>query len=147
MENARIDQPLPGTRLTEISNGKYYMVLVQYAGRLNAEKLRKIVKEHTNGELSRKMINIRLVAEEISDELSGFGHNSVTPVGIKTRLPIIMSHHIAALVPDFFWLGAGEEDLKVGMSAGEFIEAYKPIVADCTNDDGGSGSDNVYGGE
>lgn len=137
MQNTRIDQPLPGTHLTDVSNGKYYMVLVQYAARLNAEKLRNIVKKHTNGKLSKKMINVRLVAEEISDELSGFGHNSVTPVGIKTRLPIIMSHRIAALVPDFFWLGAGEVDLKVGMSAGEFIEAYKPIVADCTYDDDG----------
>ena len=51
---------------------------------------------------------------------------------MATRLPIIMSHCIEQLRPDFFWLGAGEVDLKVGMSAAQFIAAYKPIVVDCT---------------
>ena len=43
-----------------------------------------------------------------------------------------MSHDIANLKPDFFWIGAGEVDLKVGMSAAECIEKYNPMVLDCT---------------
>lgn len=35
---------------------------------------------------------MRLAPEAISDELSGFSHNAVSPIGVKTRLPIIMSH-------------------------------------------------------
>lgn len=77
---------------------------------------------------------MRLCPEAVSDELSGFEHNAVSPIGIKTRLPIIMSHRIAQLNPDFFWLGAGEVDLKVGLSAAEFVEKYHPHVVDCTYD-------------
>lgn len=42
--------------------------------------------------LQRRFFNMRLAPEEVSDQLSGFTHNAVTPIGIKTRLPIIMSH-------------------------------------------------------
>jgi len=68
----------------------------------------------------------------ISNELTGFEHNAVSPVGIRTRLPIILSHRIAQLRPDLFWLGAGEVDLKVGLSAADFIREYQPHVVDCT---------------
>jgi prolyl-tRNA editing enzyme YbaK/EbsC (Cys-tRNA(Pro) deacylase) len=78
---------------------------------------------------------MRLAPEEVSDALTGFEHNGVSPIGTKTRLPIIFSHRIAALDPDVFWLGAGEVDLKLGMSAAVFISAYAPHVVDCTYDD------------
>ena len=54
---------------------------------------------------------------------------------MATRLPIVVSHRIAALSPDVFWLGAGETDLKVGLRAPEFAAAYAdaPVfVVDCT---------------
>lgn len=134
MENTRCEGLLPGKTLTDPGNGKYYLVIVQYTAKLNAEKLKVLVKGLTEGALSKKQINMRLVAEEISQNLSGFGHNAVSPIGIKTRLPIIFSHKIAELQPDFFWLGAGEVDLKVGMKAADFIEVYNPLVYDCTMD-------------
>lgn len=56
----------------------------------------------------------------------------VTPICMKTRLPIFMSDRIEQLPTDFFWLGAGEVDLKVGMPVQQFIAAYKPILVDCT---------------
>jgi hypothetical protein len=62
-------------------------------------------------------------------------HNAVSPVGLKdTTLPIVLSHKIAELQPDFFWLGGGEVDLKLGFRAADFIQAYKPFVIDCTAD-------------
>jgi prolyl-tRNA editing enzyme YbaK/EbsC (Cys-tRNA(Pro) deacylase) len=60
----------------------------------------------------------------------------VSPVGIRTRLPIILSHRIAQLRPGTFFLGAGEVDLKLGMSASDFIAAYQPFVVDCTYEEG-----------
>lgn len=42
---------------------------------------------------------------------------------------------IAQLQPDFFFIGAGEVDLKVGLPAAAFIEKYTPMVLDCTYDD------------
>lgn len=35
--------------------------------------------------------------------------------------------------------GGGEVDLKLGMSAREFVEAYSPMVVDCTYDDDAPG--------
>lgn len=43
---------------------------------------------------------------------------------------------ISQLRPDFFFLGAGEVDLKVGFSASEFMAAYDPYVVDCTYEEG-----------
>lgn len=49
---------------------------------------------------------MRLCPEDVSDTLSGFGHNGVSPVGLATRLPIILSHRVTRLAPDFFFCGA-----------------------------------------
>ncbi|GAB4823617.1 hypothetical protein N2152v2_010663 [Parachlorella kessleri] len=124
-------------------NSKYYLVL--YAARLNAEKLKDYIHKLNAGKFAKRWFNMRLAPEAVSDELSGFSHNAVSPIGIKTRLPIIMSHRIAELQPDFFFLGGGEVDLKVGFSATDFIAAYEPFVVDCTREeaDGGEGED-VY---
>lgn len=48
----------------------------------------------------------------MSDQLTGFRHNAVSPIGLATALPIIMSDRVAALQPPVFWLGGGEADLK-----------------------------------
>lgn len=62
--------------------------------------------------VGRQFFNPRLVPEEVSDQLSGFAHNAVSPVGLATPIPIIMSDRVAALQPRVFWLGGGEPDLK-----------------------------------
>lgn len=44
--------------------------------------------------------------------------SAVTPIGMRqSTVPIMMSDRIAALRPDFFFLGAGEVDLKVGCTS------------------------------
>ena len=48
--------------------------------------------------------------------------------------PASPSCRITQLQPDFFWIGAGEVDLKLGLHAAEFVRKYQPIVADCTYD-------------
>lgn len=131
MENTRIEEGTEGVT-------KYFLVVVQYSAKLHAEKLRQAVQAiHADKgvKLSKSKVNMRLCDEAVSDRLSGFEHNAVSPVGIKTPLPILMSHKIAELKPDFFWLGGGEVDLKLGMSAKDFIDVYKPFVVDCTYDD------------
>ena len=50
--------------------------------------------------------------------------------GMATELPLLLSDRIALL--DYFWLGAGEVDLKVGMPTKRFIEGFRPTVLDCT---------------
>ena len=104
---------------------------LQYAARLDAEK----IKHHMHKLHGGKGINnfkMKLVDETLSGVLTGFERNAVSPVGSKTQLPIVVSDKISQLTPDFFWLGAGETDLKLGMSFAAFKAAYKPKIIDCT---------------
>lgn len=135
MENTRAHPSV--TDCSNPHNSKYYLIVIQYTARLNAEKLRHYVYKLSGGQVAKKWYNMRLAPEAASDELTGFEHNGVSPIGIKTRIPIIMSHKIAELQPDTFFLGAGEVDLKVGMSAADFVAAYQPMgIVDCTYKEG-----------
>ncbi len=77
---------------------------------------------------------------QVSSQLTGFVHNAVSPVGMATReLPLVLSHRIVELGgrggaagADLMWVGGGEPDLKLGMRVAAFVQAYAPIVCDCT---------------
>lgn len=133
MENTKIDENVPGCP-------KYCCVIVQYAARLHAEKLKRLMhKQHKEGGgvLGIKSFNMRLAPEEVSTRLTGFKHNAVTPIcSAAPDMPIVLSHRIANLAATdaFMWLGAGETDLKVGFNVQNFIRAYMPMVVDCTYD-------------
>ncbi len=110
---------------------------MQYTAPLNGDKLNRCVRAMANSSLpdgavrvSSKMVNMRLCPADVSHELTGFEHNAVSPVGCRTRMPLVMSDRIAKLHPDWFWLGAGEADLKLGIGAAGFVRAYQPTVAD-----------------
>ena len=85
--------------------------LLQYAAKLHGEKVKRFLHKN-NGKLGTQYFRPRQAAFETSEKLSGYPSGSVTPVGLKTPLPIILSHEIAKLQPDFFWMGGGEELLK-----------------------------------
>jgi len=106
-------------------------LILQYAAKLHGEKVKRFLHK-TNGKLGIQYFRPRQAAFETSEKLSGYPSGSVTPVGIKTPLPIILSHEIAKLQPDFFWMGGGEEFLKLGLHVSDFIDAYKPFIVDCT---------------
>ncbi|EFJ41241.1 hypothetical protein VOLCADRAFT_107762 [Volvox carteri f. nagariensis] len=111
MENTRAHESVKGWE--DPRNSKYYCVIVQYTARLHADKLKVGVQELGGRKFGRQYYNMRLAAEEVNDQLTGFSHNAVTPICMRERLPILMSHHIAKLQPREFWLGAGEVDLKL----------------------------------
>ncbi len=54
---------------------------------------------------------------------AGYKHNAVAPIGLRTKLPIVISHRIAELSPAFLWLGGGHRDLKLGCSVQALAEA------------------------
>ncbi len=105
--------------------------MVQYAAKLHGEKVKRFL-HRMNGKLGVRYFRPRQAPFETSEKLSGYPSGSVTPVGLKTPLPLILSDEIANLQPDFFWMGGGEELLKLGISVQEFVNAYKPFVVDCT---------------
>jgi len=119
-------------------NSKYYLVIFQYIRRFNNEKLIRYVHSELNqGQVAKKKFNFRLAPEEVSDSLTGYRHNGVSPLGMASSLPIVVSHHIAALKDsqhDFIWLGGGEPDLKWKISVSEFMRVFKPYVANITDE-------------
>ena len=85
----------------------------------------------------KQYFNLRLAPGDVSDALTGYTHNGVSPIGLATRLPIVLSDAVVALSSPsdndgLFFLGAGEVDLKVGLLAREFVAAYEPLVLDIT---------------
>lgn len=142
MVNTRAHASVRG--MEDPRNSKYYLVIVQYTARLNAEKLRVAIHAMSGGDVPKKYYNIRMAPEAESDRLTGFVHNAVSPVGLATPLPIIMSHRILQLHPPLLWQGGGEPDVKLGMPTVQFVAAYHPIVMDCTYDDEGGGGGRAH---
>ncbi|KAK6158004.1 hypothetical protein DH2020_005318 [Rehmannia glutinosa] len=111
---------------------KYYVVVVQYTARFNAETVKNFLYTLNDGKISKKKFNMRLAPEETSQKLTGYEHNGVTCIGMKTDIPVILDEAIVKLSPDFFWLGGGEIDLKLGIRTSEFIDYLKPFIINCS---------------
>lgn len=110
---------------------RHYLVIVQYAAKLHGEKVKRFLHKQ-NGKLGIQYFRPRQAPPETSEQLTGYASGSVTPVGLQNKLPILMSDAIAHLQPAFFWMGGGEEFLKLGLNIHDFITAYKPFIVDCT---------------
>ncbi|EEF36509.1 uncharacterized protein LOC8276938 isoform X2 [Ricinus communis] len=115
------------------NNSKYYVVVVQYNARFNAETVKNYLYALNDGKIAKKKFNMRLAPEETSVQLTGYEHNAVTCIGMKTDIPVILDEAIARLSPDFFWLGGGEVDLKLGIRTSEFINFVRPFIFSCSN--------------
>ena len=86
---------------------------MQYAAKLHGEKLKRFLHK-ANGKLGIQYFRPRQAPPEISEKLSGYVTGSVTPVGLRTSMQLILSHEIDQLQPDVFWMGGGEQLLKAG---------------------------------
>ena len=120
---------------------KYYCLVIQYTTRMNSTRLNKVLRELAK--VSARKLNLRLVPADINAEISGYLHNGVTPLGIKTKMPIIISDKLLNFIPksrngtnennnidDYMWLGAGEVNLKWRISLTQFINHFKPFILD-----------------
>ncbi|GAB2209951.1 hypothetical protein Droror1_Dr00027180 [Drosera rotundifolia] len=121
------------TDCTNPRNSKYYVVVVQYTARFNAEMVKNFLYSINGGEVPKKKFSLRLALEETSATLTGYEHNAVRCIGMKTEIPVILDEAIGKLSPDFFWLGGGEVDLKMGIRTTEFIDFFKPFIVKCTS--------------
>jgi len=57
----------------------------QYEEKLSNEKMIKLIQGLSGGVLSKSKFNFRLCPEETCARLTGFTHNAVVPIGMKTR--------------------------------------------------------------
>ena len=114
-------------------NSRFYCIVVQYVAAVNSQKIFNFVRELSHG--PRKAYHFRMASSERALELSGFEHNAVSPVGMACGLmPIILARDITLLPDDWFWLGGGQVDLKLGFRVSEFVQRFKPFVADIYKD-------------
>ncbi|KAM6557850.1 hypothetical protein CsatB_004869 [Cannabis sativa] len=120
------------TDCSDRNNSKYYVVVVQYTARFNAETVKNFLYSLNDGKIAKKKFNLRLAPEETSAKLTGYEHNAVTCIGLKTDIPVILDEAITKLNPNFFWLGGGEVDLKLGIRTSEFIDCVKPFIVSCS---------------
>lgn len=77
---------------------------------------------------------MRLVEGGVSDKLSGFQHNAVTPIGMATPLPVIIDKPITELPQSEFWLGGGEVDLKLRLPVAVALEGFGAQAFDLSTD-------------
>ncbi|KAL0331448.1 UNVERIFIED_CONTAM: hypothetical protein Sangu_1690300 [Sesamum angustifolium] len=130
--NVNTQAPPNVTDCSDRNYSKYYVVVVQYTARFNAESVKNFLYALNNGKISKKKFNMRLAPEETSAKLTGYEHNGVTCIGMKTDIPVILDEAITKLNPDFFWLGGGEIDLKLGIRTSEFINYVNPFIVNCS---------------
>ncbi|GMH26641.1 hypothetical protein Nepgr_028484 [Nepenthes gracilis] len=90
------------TDCSDHSNSKYYVVVVQYTARFSAEMVKNFLYLLNDGVIPKKKFNLRLAPEETSAALTGYEHNGVTCIGMKTDIPVILDEAIVKLSPDFF---------------------------------------------
>ena len=84
--------------------------------------------------LAKKRFNFRLAQEDMSDQLTGFSHNSVSPFGLVSKIPVVLCQRIVTTVnPRYIYLGGGDVDLKLGISIQDFISALNPIIGVISN--------------
>ncbi|KAF9586218.1 hypothetical protein BGW38_008428 [Lunasporangiospora selenospora] len=111
-----------------LDQDRYWCVIVQYEAAVNITKLEKAVREWTGA--SRKAMHLRVAPAEKSLELTGFENGAVSPIGLRTDLPIVLSSSITELSPPLLYLGAGHVDWKVALSVQSFVEKWNVRVVD-----------------
>lgn len=134
MENTRFKPPETD------GNRRIILVIVSYAERLHKERLANAVydryKRLTPDALSKRAYdaNWRLADNDEAIAMTGYEHNGMTPVGMKSAFLMVVSDSILTLETGSFFLGGGEVDVKLRLSVKQFIQQFQPIVAKITND-------------
>ena len=125
-------------------NSKYYCIVTQYTRKLNGEKVFRFVRGlNSDRGIPRKAFNFQLARDSAS--VTGFDYNAVSPLGMKTKMPIILAKEITELDPPEFWLGGGEVSLKWRVTVEDFRNAFNPFVADLCFENGENGENEKNG--
>jgi prolyl-tRNA editing enzyme YbaK/EbsC (Cys-tRNA(Pro) deacylase) len=121
-----------GDELNELDrfNSRYYCCVVSYDTKLSASDISRIIKDLNKAARrvppTNKELHFRLADD--CEGVTGFCPNAVTPVGLKTPMPIVLDKVLTTLDPPMFWMGGGEVNLKLAVDTQEFIEAFNPII-------------------
>ncbi|CEG41799.1 proline-trna ligase associated domain containing protein [Plasmopara halstedii] len=122
----------PQSGVEDPLNSRYYCVVLQYNSKLDAEQLRRFVRNRIPEACrpAKKKINFQHASAKASQELTGFAHNGVSPFGMKTPIPVIVAGAVTKLRPSFIWLGGGAENVKIRICWQDLVKALEAPVAD-----------------
>lgn len=114
------------------TSSRFLCCIVPYGAKIDSDKLRSGIRdmfaERSLPTPAVKSFNYRLVEECL--DVTGYVPNGVTPLGIRTPMPIVVATPIKDLRPKEFWLGAGEVSLKWRVRLDEFFDVFQPFVID-----------------
>lgn len=115
------------------TNPQFVLVVIQYASTFSNKKLGTAIRSlrplHNRIDMSR--FDFRIASSDDNDRLTGYKHNSVTPFGLLTDIPIVLTKEIVSR--KYFWMGGGHVDLKLRVATSEFIEKIQPTIADISD--------------
>ena len=117
------------------TNSRYYLVVVQYVETINTKQLSSELRGlRPPGQKrfdSNYFSDLRLAPEEVSEQLTGFGHNGVSPFGMLDKsIPVVVCKSIMTVRPQRIWMGGGHKDWKLSMAVSEFVRGINGIVLD-----------------
>ncbi|KAJ2795617.1 hypothetical protein H4R20_005819 [Coemansia guatemalensis] len=132
MENKRW---LPAHRKADGSQRiqQYVGVVVQYVQAVNVSRMADYVRALDGNVVARRHFNFRLLDEQTARELTGFTKNSVSPVGMRQKIPLIVCAAIQRLQPPVLWVGGGDVDFKLAMPVQALIDSTQNMVADISD--------------
>jgi prolyl-tRNA editing enzyme YbaK/EbsC (Cys-tRNA(Pro) deacylase) len=127
--------------IVDPTNSKYYLIIVQYIESINMKKLsyelRGLCPPGATRFDTSYFADVRLASNTIAADLTGYGHNGVSPFGIPTTtssIPIILSKSIITNAqPRFIYVGGGHYDWKLGLAVSEFVQALDVLVLDISD--------------
>lgn len=109
------------------TRSRYVCCVVPYAARIDVDSVRGSVRSLFPADevpgLSR--FNYRLAEDCVA--ITGYEPNAVTPLGLRTAMPVFLDAALAALQPAHFWLGGGEVSLKWHVRLDEFRAFCQPF--------------------
>ena len=114
------------------TNPRFMLVVLQYEAELDVKKLATSIRKlrPVAERLDESQFDLRVADSADNDNITGYTFNSVTPFGLKEKVPIILS---SAIVPlSYFWMGGGHVHLKLGMSVSGFTKLPHVQIMECS---------------
>lgn len=119
--------------LLDMTNSKFYAVVVQYKSKFNAEKMRDFIHSlrPVSERLSKRKFHFQLAGESDSNKLTGYLHNAVTPFGMRSEIPVVICSSCCEL--SYIYLGGGEVNVKLGISTADFKRITKAFIGNVSD--------------
>lgn len=138
----------PGESETEANwrNPEYVLAIVQYTAKLHKERLVSTLHQRylhllnsssispstEHKPLSKKQFNLRLAPNEENERITGYAHNSVTPLRLRLPVPLLLPSSLLELSGNNFALGGGEVDVKLRIGLKDVVEKLGAWIGDFT---------------